>query len=412
MEGKLYLNFDSQYFDLDGAGELLLSDRFLMSTPDGDKEYHVFLFEKVLLCCKDQKKKKRFSSKDDQPSYALRGNIFMSSVIEVVNSSKPAEQSFNLRIYWKDVADMESFSLKCKNEEQVLLWKQRLEKVIAEEKNRKRRTYEDKSIHGAHLGGSTSNLRYSVESNRSWEDADKNSDRYSGLSTRSYHSPDSTRQSMGRRERASSLNHSDRSSSLVIRPNRAQTFGQEQIIDSSEINLSRNSDSVRYSPLSPSAPPQSGLPLPGMYTSGRSSTENFSRRSSISRKSPSVESIGRLSLHDESRIPGMSIRSPVLPPSRGSVSSTLIKVKVFYGSDIFVIALAGVCSYAELLSKIERKIQLAGTNLPENQSLKLRYKDEDGDFIQIFGDDDLFLAFDVCRHLGDSDRGIMHLFVE
>lgn len=387
-----------------------------MSTPDGDKEYHVFLFEKVLLCCKDQTKKlkkKRFSAKDDQPSYALRGNIFMSSVIEVVNSSKPAEQSFNLRIYWKDVADMESFSLKCKNEEQVILWKQRLEKVIMDEKNRKRRTHDEKGLYGPHLSTSASNLRYSVESNRSWEENDRAYDRNSNISSRyGGLSPESSRQSQDRRARAASLSNNERSIGLAMRQNRALTFGNDQ--DMADVKNYRNSDTVRYSPLSPTGPPQLALPTPGQYANSRTSVDNLSltKSSSIFRKTPSIDSIGRLSLHDDKRSSGMSLHSPILSNSVASFSSGLLKVKVFYGSDIFVIALAGICSYAELVSKIERKIQLAGTNLPEGHSIKLRYKDEDGDFIQIFGDEDLLLAFDVCRQIGDSNKGIMHLFVE
>ena len=385
-----------------------------MSTPDGDKEYHIFLFDKVLLCCKDQskkQKKKRFSAKDDQnqPSYALRGNIFMSSVIEVVNSSKPAEQLFNLRIYWKDVADMESFSLKCKNEEQVILWKQRLEKVILDEKNRKRRT------NASRISTSASNLRYSVESNQSLNESEHSHDRdrYSHNSSRSQYSSqspaESRQQTAERRVRAASLNQHDRSNSSSMRPmGRPQTLGNEG-------DILPNLDN-RYSPLSPT-PPQMALPTPGQYPS-RKSIDNINkdvRNSSMFRKTPSLESLGRLSItNDRSRRgSAASLYSPtMLSNSSMSLSSSLIKVKVFYGSDIFVIALPGICSIEELLSKIERKIQLAGTNLPSGRRIKLRYKDEDGDFIQIFGDDDLTLAFDVCSHLGEPNKGVMHLFVE
>jgi cell division control protein 24 len=38
---------------LSGFGDLLLDDIFLVMKSDVDREYHVFLFERIILCCKD-----------------------------------------------------------------------------------------------------------------------------------------------------------------------------------------------------------------------------------------------------------------------------------------------------------------------------------------------------------------------
>ena len=38
---------------LENFGELLLEDVFVVTKSDIDREYHVFLFEKIILCCKD-----------------------------------------------------------------------------------------------------------------------------------------------------------------------------------------------------------------------------------------------------------------------------------------------------------------------------------------------------------------------
>lgn len=38
---------------LDNFGELLLDDIFTVTKSDLDREYHVFLFEKIILCCKE-----------------------------------------------------------------------------------------------------------------------------------------------------------------------------------------------------------------------------------------------------------------------------------------------------------------------------------------------------------------------
>ncbi|CCO31633.1 Rho guanine nucleotide exchange factor scd1 [Rhizoctonia solani AG-1 IB] len=38
---------------LHNFGELLLEDIFIVTKADVDREYHVFLFEKIILCCKE-----------------------------------------------------------------------------------------------------------------------------------------------------------------------------------------------------------------------------------------------------------------------------------------------------------------------------------------------------------------------
>lgn len=38
---------------LENFGELLLDDVFVVTKSDFDREYHVFLFEKIILCCKE-----------------------------------------------------------------------------------------------------------------------------------------------------------------------------------------------------------------------------------------------------------------------------------------------------------------------------------------------------------------------
>jgi cell division control protein 24 len=98
-----------------------------------------------------------------------------------------------------------------------------------------------------------------------------------------------------------------------------------------------------------------------------------------------------------------------------SVTGGFTKVKLYYGSDIFVIAIpSNLSTLTELTSKIERKLRLCGVVFPEDRPLKLRYKDEDGDLIQIYGDDDILLALDTTRggRATDSERGIVHIYIE
>ena len=68
-------------------------------------------------------------------------------------------------------------------------------------------------------------------------------------------------------------------------------------------------------------------------------------------------------------------------------------MKVHYGSDIFIIAVSSSgAKYEEILDKIERKIKICGAAMPDGRRIKLRYKDEDNDFITINTDEDVEMA--------------------
>ncbi|KAI8829554.1 hypothetical protein BJ741DRAFT_622700 [Chytriomyces cf. hyalinus JEL632] len=123
-------------------GDLLLCEKFPIASNEQEREYHLFLFERILLCCKKDLKAvtKRASSRKQSNagkeaasySYILRGNIYISSIVRVEDMSDTEFKIFSIRVYWKDVSEPDTvcFSLKCRNEEQVSLWTDRLEKQV------------------------------------------------------------------------------------------------------------------------------------------------------------------------------------------------------------------------------------------------------------------------------------------
>ncbi|KAJ3051941.1 hypothetical protein HDU99_008285, partial [Rhizoclosmatium hyalinum] len=113
-------------------GELLLMERFLIASNDQEREYYLFLFEKILLCCKkdtskqpNKRQSNRKRSDAGKPGelngnhvYILRGNIYISSILRVEDSSEPTFGAFSIKVYWKEASepDLVCFSLKCRNE--------------------------------------------------------------------------------------------------------------------------------------------------------------------------------------------------------------------------------------------------------------------------------------------------------
>ncbi|KAJ3063574.1 hypothetical protein HDU98_000604 [Podochytrium sp. JEL0797] len=119
-------------------GDLLLVERFPFMSDSQEREYYMFLFEKILLCCKKDLKtrarssRKRSDAGTDTYCYSLRGNIYINSIVSVQDSSDPSIGAFSICVYWKEASGQDAvcFSLKCRTEEQVLLWTRRLESQI------------------------------------------------------------------------------------------------------------------------------------------------------------------------------------------------------------------------------------------------------------------------------------------
>ncbi|KAG0260847.1 hypothetical protein BG011_001600 [Mortierella polycephala] len=83
-----------------------------------------------------------------------------------------------------------------------------------------------------------------------------------------------------------------------------------------------------------------------------------------------------------------------------------LKVKVNFQEDSYLIVVPIRIGYSELIERVEKKIRLCGSRRSEAQPLRLRYKDEDNDYIIMKDDDDISLAFESC-----FAEGVMNLHV-
>lgn len=131
-------------------GSLLLSDVFMVCKSDTEREYHVYLFEKILLCCKEvlpnqtkknsksnsilkQKNQSNLTSAGKKPKnmLQLKGRIFINNVTAAyAGERRMGGANHALQVWWKGDIDLESFSLKCKNEEQLKQWQAAINKLI------------------------------------------------------------------------------------------------------------------------------------------------------------------------------------------------------------------------------------------------------------------------------------------
>ncbi|KZT71056.1 hypothetical protein DAEQUDRAFT_666975 [Daedalea quercina L-15889] len=147
--------------ELPNFGQLLLDDIFTVTKSAVDREYHVFLFEKIILCCKEYLaapqngrkvgksnsilKKPPVSpvsplpgavpSKKRTTPLLLKGRIFLNNVTKVEPEISAGQ--YSLAVFWRGDDDLEYFTLRCRNEEQLRMWENQLNRLIQEVASRR-----------------------------------------------------------------------------------------------------------------------------------------------------------------------------------------------------------------------------------------------------------------------------------
>ncbi|KAF4179838.1 hypothetical protein CNMCM8927_000568 [Aspergillus lentulus] len=136
-----FLDLDERVDDwkalkIDSFGELLRYGTFTVlkgdTGKDSEREYHIYLFERILLCCKDinpnKQKTKLMVSKDKpattikgKPRLQLKGRIYMANVTDIVCLQKPG--SYRIQIFWKgDPGVVDNFIIRFQNEDVMRKW--------------------------------------------------------------------------------------------------------------------------------------------------------------------------------------------------------------------------------------------------------------------------------------------------
>ncbi|OTB03475.1 hypothetical protein M426DRAFT_12621 [Hypoxylon sp. CI-4A] len=117
---------------VDQFGRLLLHGVYTVITgrSEQEKDYEIYLFECILLCCKEVIPNKSKEKKDKNKTgpripnknnkLQLKGRIFMTNVTDVLSYAKPG--SYTVQIWWKGDPGVENFIIKFSNEETMKKW--------------------------------------------------------------------------------------------------------------------------------------------------------------------------------------------------------------------------------------------------------------------------------------------------
>ncbi len=149
------------------------------------------------------------------------------------------------------------------------------------------------------------------------------------------------------------------------------------------------------------APP----PLPSSgWDRVQGSTSTMTKRSSGSSQSTGEDSTYSPNSSSPLTPFGSSDSSLSGAVGRSSISSydAPVKVKVHFGSDIFVIQVSRTTEYSELVERVGKKIRLCGPRRDDGP-LRVKYEDEEGDLISMRSTEDVEMAF------GDKTQVVLHV---
>ncbi|PPQ89606.1 hypothetical protein CVT25_012351 [Psilocybe cyanescens] len=421
---------------IENFGDLLLHDFFVVTKSDIDREYLAFLFEKIILLAKDvgpQVDKKRKGSiksrRTPDPSTVsavndalqkdtpilLKGRIFIQNIVSAKYHPSPRSQFYPLVVTWKGDEDLESFTIRCRREEQMKQWQTTISRLIAAAATRRA------------TGQQKVDTRRSVQYSRTADDNGASSanqtygrSRYSAISQApiSMYSRYSEVATIGGQNRYSEYEYN----------------GEEEASDDHN-SASEDNDLEEYP--SPSYPPSGrGTPIEKrrLYRSRSLSTkctssinhdgasflvQNVRRRRSDSL--PSISTTASIESSDDSSPTtpvGDNVTQPLVGPNKiddvdlyraglringdGDSPPSMVKLKVHFKEDIFILRLLRTVEIAALYEKLDFKIRLCGPRATTGP-LRVRYQDEDGDMVLLASTEDLQMALE--------DRPQVTLFV-
>lgn len=424
--------YSLQYF-----GQLLVWDVVNVCKADIEREYHVYLFEKILLCCKEMstlKRQARSISMNKKTkrldSLQLKGRILTSNITTVVPNHHMG--SYAIQIFWRGDPQHESFILKLRNEESHKLWMSVLNRLLWKNEHGS-----PKDIRSA--ASTPANPVY----NRSSSQTSKgyNSSDYDLLRTHSLdenvNSPTSISSPSSKSSPFTKTTSKDTKSATTTdeRPSDFIRLNSEESVGTSSLRTSQTTSTIVSNDSSSTASIPSQISRISQVNS-LLNDYNYNRQSHITRVYSGTDDGSSVSIFEDtssstkqkifdqpttndcdvmrprqySYSAGMKSDGSLLPSTKhtslssSSTSTSLsvrnttnVKIRLRLHEVSLVLVVAHDITFDELLAKVEHKIKLCGIlKQAVPFRVRLKYVDEDGDFITITSDEDVLMAFETC----------------
>lgn len=406
--------------NIDDFGALIHDGVFPVIKAGTEREYHLYLFENIILCCKEAqlaKKSMGLGTKKAKPqkraSLILKGRIYMAFITHVSSSQKAG---YLLHIAWgKDASDSGFFDIKFRNDELLEQWETTINLMVARynDANGDSTTefgmspksltdttlvngtsYDDASDDEAPLNTSSLREALAEEGNENAYPVDHHKHSFA------YQQQDdlNSYRMGGKLPVHMTSNMSNSSSTSVSSTNSINNSGYESH------KVHRQESAMSMSSYTPSTvvpnnydvrSRSASVPIlqTPVYTNGQLSSVPpmpeedevaAVRNSNLTAIPPPSKAYEQESM----RFPMGAVPTPAPTPKKANN----MKVKLHYLEDTFLLIVPADVSYGALLERVERKIRLCGKQTPF--PLRIKYKDEDDDFVTMHGDEDISMAME------------------
>ncbi|KAA8902526.1 hypothetical protein TRICI_005887 [Trichomonascus ciferrii] len=447
-------------------GELLHEGVFPVVKTGFEREYHLYLFENIILCCKEanqskksnplskKSKDKSLANQSKRSSLVLKGRIYMAYITNVTVSKR--ETGYFMHISWgqDDALDTGFFDIRFRNEELLNQWESTIRRMVA----RYQENINSTQVHHTSTTGATA----SYESDDDYDESTTTSATPSlnsfkplpnepdpptsavtsstapatrtisassnGSSTTTttgyfpYSSMNSLPEEFGAFSVTTKVTTKSASSAPPSRNRSASTPSLTNSYNTTPPNSNgrlKSQDSyVPPMPPLPSNVPATSSPSYATPKAARIKSESAAvdrsrqppqhshinivtgqREQSFGSYDSSASTSSSMSTTGRSATSTSTATTPVMTHSTGMAGN--LKVKLHYIEDSFLIIVPSTIKYSQLLERIERKIRLCGKQTPN--PLRIKYKDEDDDFVTINSDEDIQMALEISMDNNSND---------
>lgn len=403
--------------NLNDFGALLHDGVFPIIKTGTEREYHMYLFENIILCCKEAappKKGMTLSSKKQKPKRAslmLKGRIYMAFITHISSDTK---NGYILHIAWgKDASDSGFFDVRFRNDEQLEQWEMTINQMMARYNDPNAEPIDSPhSLTDATLVNGTSyddepsddevydlpNQPSAANTSHEAYDDDPTSTSISqDLVNSSYPinngeinshpyayqqqipaMPESMSSQMnvshsGSSSSNTSINNTLTNLNALTRQEPSKSTSSLSVGSTTSSAVKTRSASVPINGAHSDVPP---IPMPSLHATSQSDTS----------AEPSVKNSNLTEIPPPSIVPTDAV------PTHAAKKPANMKVKLHYLDDAFLLIMPSTVTYSVLLERVERKIRLCGKQTPS--PLRIKYKDEDDDFVTMHGDEDIQMALE------------------
>ncbi|KAL2368895.1 hypothetical protein RJ035_000795 [Blastomyces gilchristii] len=408
--------------------------------------YHIYLFERILLCCKDanlNKQKTKLMSKDKpnaapkgKPRLQLKGRIYMANVTEILSLHKPG--SYKIQIFWKgDPGVVDNFVIRYQNEDTMRKWYKDIDtqRAIQTEERATRHTGTSETEFTYLKMGPKIQNPYREEYEAE-EELVREGNTFSEFSVSRNASSTSLRARSATGGSGSSGPISSRPPPPRFPMPEPPLSVSTQFANGAISPGDRNGNSY-FSPVTDPTSSRSSQSTMFAYSrQGTPSTPWIEDSNRTATQSPGIQQRHGLPPNPfpepqlSGRIESRSQPAPTSNPMQSGLSSPVnqeaeqelympsqLKAKVNFDDNYVTLVIASNILFRSLTDRVDAKLARFTDRSIGNKSVRLRYRDEDGDFVTIDSDEAVQLAFMEWRDqhqnmLANGQVGEIQLFCQ